>query len=95
MEYRDIAATEFEPPADFKKLAPKFRGQKGTESPVPGAVVPQAKTSTEASLPPAPGQEAVSSSDSQPEPDTTQPRLPNDSATDGTVSHADQPGLNQ
>lgn len=96
VEYRDIPATEFDPPAGFKKLLPRFRNQKGAENPVPGTAIPQAKVPAEAPTSPsaAAGSQA-GSTEPVIEQDKTQPRLPNDSANDGSVTHADQPGLNQ
>ncbi|WP_236646553.1 DUF4412 domain-containing protein [Aristophania vespae] len=90
VEYRDIPASAFQPPADFNKLEPKLRREKGSENPVPEMSVPHAKSAAEA-----PGAEIVPVNPEGNIPDTTQPHVANDSANDGSVSHADQPGLNK
>lgn len=97
VDYAPIPASVFMPPADFRHIQPHARPGHGTgqaagvpagapvqNMPVPGAPAPAAAglgATVGGTLPDAPVET----------PDTTQPRLANDSAGDGTIQRADQP----
>lgn len=86
VSYNDIPASLFLPPEGFERIQPHHRipssgeASGGTQAapPVPGAPVAGAVGA-------ASGQPALAPQD------LSQPSVPNDSAGDGTTSHADQP----
>lgn len=89
--YKDIPASMFEPPADFHKIMPhmvQVTPQGVSEQPVPEAGMAGNGGRNTGSSGPAEGLPGMQNDVA----DTSQPRVPNDSAGDGTVQRADQPG---
>lgn len=77
VSYRDLPQSTFEPPADFRRIQPQFAAPQGQ----PGEPVPGAEA----------GHGAHQGVTGHPPVDTSQPSVSNDSASDGSVNHSDQP----